>query len=327
MKLKRFEAPSLHAALAEVAAQVGDDALIVETKPTRRGYVVVAGAPAPTVARRTAPRRWTRGFAPLADAATEFGIDSGLLRTVERALIGTRIDVSQPGDPAIGNLACRVLQNLIATQTLSLPDYKVTALIGPTGVGKTTTLAKLAALAKQRGERVALVSVDTYRLGAADQLRAIAEMLDVPFRLLRSPSDMIGALARHASDDRILIDTIGRGPFDTDAIDALRTTLAIGRPTCVLCVPANARRNDVGATIDAYAAFEPRAAILTKWDETAMPGEALSVVVQRGLPISHLTTGQEIPEDIVDADAELLATAALDCPPRVADHPTTEAAQ
>ena len=314
MMLKRIEAPTLPAALAAVARQCGDDALVVETRRTPDGYAIVAArAAAPTARRggRTRGPAWTRGFAPLANAATRLGIDDGVLRGVERALIGTRVDHGRRGDPGLPAVATRLLKGLIRTTTLPLPDFKITALIGPTGVGKTTTLAKLAAGCKKRGERTALLSVDSYRIAAADQLRALADMLQMPFHLLRTPSDMMRALARHAGDERILVDTTGYSPFDADAIGALQGALRGGRPACLLCLPAVGRRVDLEAAVDGFAPLAPQAAIITKWDETQVPGEALSIAIERRLPISHVTIGQEIPADIVDADAGVLAAAAF----------------
>lgn len=314
MMLKRIEAPTLPAALAEVARQCGEDALVVETRRTASGYMVVAArAPAPAVRRggRLRNTNWTRGFAALAAAATRMGIDASVLRAVERALIGTRVDLGSSGDPGLPAVATRILEGLIRTTTLPLPDFKITALIGPTGVGKTTTLAKLAAGCKQRGERTVLLSVDSYRIAAADQLRALADMLQMPFHLLRTPSDMMRALARHAGDDRILVDTTGYSPFDAEAIGGLQNALRNGQPACVVCLPAGARRVDLEATLEGFAPLSPLAAIITKWDETQVPGEALSVAIERGLPISHVTIGQEIPADIVDAHAGVLAAAAF----------------
>jgi flagellar biosynthesis GTPase FlhF len=313
MMLKRIEAETLDAALRAVAQRCGEDALIVETTRTRRGYAIVAARPptAPVRHRSTAAARWTRGFAPLARAATRFGLGAELLATVERALIGTRVDVTRAGDPALPAAAIRILAGLLRTSALSLPAFRVTALVGPTGVGKTTTIAKLAAQARSRGESVALLTIDTYRIAAAEQLRSLAGMLGVPFALLRSPADIVRALARHAGADRIFIDTTGHGPFDRAAIGLVHTAVRAAAPACVLCVPAGARRADLEAVAEGFAPLGPRAAIVTKWDETRAPGEALTVAAALGLPVSHVTIGQEIPADIVAADSTALAAAAF----------------
>lgn len=322
MLLKKFEAPTVEQALEEVARECGPDALVVETRRRSGRYVVLAAKdPAPAQARRRPrahrrgrerPERWTRGFAPLARAARERGLSREVLATIERAMVGTAVELSREGDPAIPAIAGRILKALIETEPLRLPEFRVTALVGPTGVGKTTTLAKLAARARRDAdEEVGIVTLDTYRIAAVDQLRAFADMLGVPMVVAFTPADLQRAVRELAACDRILVDTTGRGPFDREALENLRATLQGGGVASVLCLPAGVRRVDAEATLEAYEALRPRRVVLTKWDETRVPGEALSVLVERGLVLSHVTIGQEVPGDIVRADAGVLAASML----------------
>jgi flagellar biosynthesis protein FlhF len=323
MLLKRIEAATLPEALEAVRAACGDDALVVETRSTRRGYLVVAARPPAELPPGRAPRtgapppRWTRGFAPLAAAAADFGLSARILQAVENALLGTRVDLSRPGDPALPALCVRVLQSLIATETRfegrpAAAEFRAVALVGATGVGKTTTLAKLAARAVADGQHVAIVTIDTWRVAAVEQLRAFADLLDLPLEVAFTPQDLRRALQQHARADRVFVDTTGRSPFDRDALAALGGALG-GRGTArLLCMPAGTRRRDADLQLDAWDRLGIDGVCLTKWDETAVPGETVAALVERGLRLSHLGIGQEVPADLVAADAGQIARAAFD---------------
>ena len=321
MLLKRFEAKTLPEALARVRADCGDDALVVETRPQRGGYLVVAARPdgaAPPLRDQAGSTgvlsRWTRGFQPLADQATDFGLPASVLRAVEKALLGTRVDLSRPGDPALPALASRVLAALVRTEPrveATGDAFRALAVVGPTGVGKTTTIAKLAARAKDRGERVAIVTLDTYRMAAVEQLRAFADLLGLPFHVAFNATDLRRVLHQHASCDRVLVDTSGRSPRDTGAMPLLEGTLRAGDCATLLCVAAGTRARDTKVVLDGFAPLGIDAVCLTKWDETTAPGEALGALIEHGLPLSHVCTGQEVPADIVAADATALAHAAF----------------
>jgi len=328
MLLKRFEAKTLPLALEQVRGECGPDALVVETRPTRTGFLVVAARPEPDAppvdrtnrdqaGRNASLSRWTRGFQPLAEKAAEFGLSTAVLRAVERALIGTRVDLSRPGDPAVPTLAARVLQALVHTapevEELDDPRFRRIALVGPTGVGKTTTLAKLAGRARNRGERIAIVTLDTYRVAAVEQLRAFADLMDVPFSVAFTATDLRRLLAQHADCDRVFVDTTGRSPRDAEAMPLLEGNLRAGACTSLLCLGAGTRARDARVVLDAYAPLDVAAVCLTKWDETVAPGEALATVIEHGLPLSHVCIGQEVPADILPADAEQIANAVFGC--------------
>jgi flagellar biosynthesis protein FlhF len=323
MLLKRIEAKTLPEAIERVRTECGHDALVVETRPTRSGFLVVAARPEPAPPRRdqagstTFLSKWTGGFRPLAEQATDFGLSAKVLQAVERALLGTRVELSRPGDPALPALASRILSALVRTETRIEDDggFRTIALVGPTGVGKTTTLAKLAARSKERGERVAIVTLDTYRMGAIEQLRAFAELLCVPFAVARSAADVRRAIAAVGECDRVFVDTTGRSPRCRDGLPLVEESLrAIGAKT-LLCVAAGTRARDCRAVLDAWESFGVDAVCLTKWDETSAPGSSLAVLIEQGLPLSHLCIGQEVPADILRANGLQLAQAAFDNEP------------
>ena len=321
MLLKRFEARTLPDALAKVRAECGDDALLVETKQTRGGFLVVAARPEVRPARPEAKAgalslsRWTRGFQPLADKATAFGLPDNVLAAVEKALLGTRVDLSQPGDPAVPGLAAKVLAGLLRRENRleeAGDGFRTIALVGPTGVGKTTTLAKLAARAKDRGEDIAILTLDTYRMAAVEQLRAYADLMAVPFEVCFTATDLRRALQLHADKDRVYVDTTGRSPRDRDALPLLEGNLRAGQCATMLCLAAGTRAADARLVLDAFEPLGLDAVCLTKWDETVAPGEALGACIERGLPLGHVCVGQEVPQDILVAEPLALAEAAFD---------------
>ncbi|MEO0480579.1 MAG: AAA family ATPase [Planctomycetota bacterium] len=336
MKSFRIEAATLRAAMQEAQRQFGRDVLIAGSEQTASGFVVTVQIPsAETQAdalprastrrrRRDQPneaiveiprpdptrRRFSRGFAPLAERALSQGYPRTILEAVQFALRNTRIRLDREGDPALPRAAAQVLASLIPTT--SLADQRTVAVVGPTGVGKTTTIAKLAAAADQRGESVAILTLDTYRVGAVEQLRAYADLLNVPCEVAFTPSDLARHLERFADRDRVFIDTTGRSPFDRKALDHLRAHLGRNPIATTLCLPASSRRVDAQRALEAFAPPTPSSMVLTKWDETDAPGEVLGLAIERKLPISHITVGQEVPEDIVPANRTSLALRAFE---------------
>jgi flagellar biosynthesis GTPase FlhF len=329
MLLKRFEAKTLPEALERVRTECGEDALLVETRQTHGGYLVVAArpetaipTPAPAATRpaaRSLLSKWTRGFQPLADKATDFGLSTTVLsrRREGAARHARRHEPSRRPGPAEprGARAGGAGPHRAAAREPADPRFRTLAVVGPTGVGKTTTLAKLAARAKDRGERVAIVTLDTYRMAAVEQLRAFADLLAVPFDVAFTATDVRRLLQQHKNLDRVLIDTTGRSPRDREAMPLLEGNLRAGGAATVLCLSAGTRARDCRVVFDAYEPLGIDAVCLTKWDETVAPGEALGAVVEAGLPLSHLCIGQEVPADILAAEAHQLARAAFDLEP------------
>lgn len=190
----------------------------------------------------------------------------------------------------------------------------VVALVGPTGVGKTTTLAKLAANFKLRdGIRVGLVTVDTYRVAAVEQLRTYAELIDLPMHVVSSPRDMRHALHELAGMDLVLIDTAGRSPRDEVKIQELQEYLVeanVDQVHLVLSLVSGARSLEHAA--EKFRAVGVTSLLLTKLDEAAGAGAILSAAKRIELPISYLTTGQDVPDDIEAASTPHLSRLILE---------------
>ena len=186
---------------------------------------------------------------------------------------------------------------------------RVVALVGPTGVGKTTTVAKLAANFKlAHGFRPGLVTVDTYRIAAVEQLRTYAEIIDLPLAVANSPAEMTRAIDELGDVDIVLIDTAGRSPRDEVKIRELADFLAEARPDEVhLVLSAVAGERSLRAAVDRFAVVHADRLILTKLDEADGLGGVLAVLGQADRPVSYLTTGQAVPDDIEPADRARLA--------------------
>ena len=316
MELKRIEAKTVREAMQRAEQEFGRDVLIVGTEQTADGYAIVAAlkreaVPAEPVVTipRADQKTWRPGFEPLADNALGFGLPESVVDAVEYALRGTRLNLDREGDPAVLPTARRVLAELIPTATNTLSH--VTALVGPTGVGKTTTIAKLASQAAQDGERVAIVTTDTYRIAGVEQIRAYADLLDAPCEVAFTPQDLSRAIEKFSDYDRIFVDTTGRSPFDRRSLDAIRASLQRAQISPLVCLSANTRRIDAKRVLEAFAPARPAGLVVTKWDETAAPGEVLGVAIERKMPLTFVTVGQEVPDDIVPASAKAIAARAF----------------
>jgi flagellar biosynthesis protein FlhF len=186
---------------------------------------------------------------------------------------------------------------------------RVVALVGPTGVGKTTTVAKLAANFKlAHGFRPGLVTVDTYRIAAVEQLRTYAEIINLPLAVANAPGEMRAAIDDLGDVDLVLIDTAGRSPRDEVKIRELADFLAEARPDEVhLVLSAVAGERSLRAAVERFALAHADRLILTKLDEADGLGGLLAVLGQADRPVSYITTGQAVPDDIEPADRRRLA--------------------
>lgn len=185
----------------------------------------------------------------------------------------------------------------------------VVALVGPTGVGKTTTIAKLAArYAMAHGaRRVALVSADSLRIGAHDQLRRFGKILDIPVRNAANREELLAALDDFYDRDLVLIDTIGLGQRDARVAGQL-AMLDSDHPQIrsYLVLAATARLSCLEEIVRAYCVRDPAGCILTKLDEATSVGGALSVLIKHRIAAAYFTDGQHIPDDLHAARAETL---------------------
>lgn len=185
--------------------------------------------------------------------------------------------------------------------------------IGPTGVGKTTTLAKLAANAViYQNKKVGLLTIDTFRLGAVEQLKTFANILDLPIEIAYTSDDISGAMRRFADKDVIFVDTIGRSPGDSRSLEELEKYCSMLNPDEVYCVmSATSKIRDMYETVKRFNVFRIDKLIFTKLDETTTFGFLLSMSINVNRPLAYVTNGQNIPEDILNADRKYLVTKLL----------------
>ncbi len=184
----------------------------------------------------------------------------------------------------------------------------ITALVGPTGVGKTTTIAKLAARAVLRrgAEQVALVSTDHYRIGAAAQLEHYGRLLGVRVYPAYDAESLRKVLELLRGRHTVLIDTAGVAGNDPRLSQQIEIFSDAGEVRACLVLAANAQAQSLEEAVQAYRPLQPNACILTKLDEAPNLGGALSVLIRHQLSLDYTTDGQRVPEDIASADARVL---------------------
>ncbi len=186
---------------------------------------------------------------------------------------------------------------------------RVIALVGPTGVGKTTTIAKLAAIHKLvNGQDVGLISADTYRIGAIEQLRTFAGIADIPMEVVYKPSEMPTALRKFRAKDIIFVDTVGRSQRSRKELtDLARFVTAADPDETHLVVNASTNLRTAEDIVDQFKVVKPNRLLFSKLDEAVTYGPLLSLVHRHHLPLSYVTTGQAVPDDIRTIDAAQFA--------------------
>jgi flagellar biosynthesis protein FlhF len=192
----------------------------------------------------------------------------------------------------------------IATAPLTAPSTgRCIMLVGPTGVGKTTTIAKLAARAALiENKRVSLLTLDNYRVGGIDQIRTFADLIGVPLRVVASPDQLADAI--DDNDDLTLIDTAGRSPRDIGAINELADGMRDCSPIEThLVIAAGSTAQVIESFANRYRTLNPSRLLFTKLDEIDDAPEMSRAPIRLGLPITWVTTGQSVPEDLEEPTA------------------------
>lgn len=190
----------------------------------------------------------------------------------------------------------------------------VISMVGPTGVGKTTTIAKIASLAiLEKKLRVGLINLDSYKVAAADQLATYAKIMNVPFRSVNTKEELSQAIYDFSSLDLVLIDTTGRSQKDQESLLQLRHMLAgIENSRQALMISATTKDSDMHEVVSRFKIFNPIGLVFSKLDETSVYGCIYNVQRRCGLPLLYFTVGQRVPEDIEKASAERVVDLVLD---------------
>ncbi len=211
-----------------------------------------------------------------------------------------------------------LLRKMIPVRRESMPSTpvkKAIMLVGPTGVGKTTSIAKLAArysYLMEKNYKVGLIVLDTYRIGAVDQLMQYARMMKLGIETVVDPPEFASALRSLHYCDFILIDTMGSSPYDKEKIEKIYECLQAESELnidVVLVMPSSIKFEDLKATYDNFSTLGIDTMMFTKLDETRGFGNIFSLAYETGKPISYFSVGQEVPEDLVVASSDFL----IDC--------------
>jgi flagellar biosynthesis protein FlhF len=222
--------------------------------------------------------------------------------------------INNPESPKPLNLERHLEESMVSMMAPPLEESKTAkrrtiALVGPTGSGKTTTLAKMAAdAALKKRKKVAVISTDTYRIGAVEQLRIYAKIIGVPLLIAGTPKELANAVARNQEADFIFVDTTGRSPQDAEQDAELREQLkGLRGLETHLVLSATAKDRDLWESIRRFWPVSIDSLIFTRLDETKEVGTLFNQAVRSRKPLSYFSTGQRVPEDLEAANPRRLA--------------------
>lgn len=230
------------------------------------------------------------------------------------------IDASMKKEANIDNIISAIYQKIILKlgepEVVNTENGKtVVFFLGPTGVGKTTTIAKLASEFKlNRGIQVAMITADTYRIAAVEQLNTYAGILDVPVSVIFSPDELIDAINKYSEYDLILVDTAGRSHRNTEQLSEVKQLITATQEAGLgvniekyLVLSATTKYKDLLNITEAYNDIDNFRLLFTKLDETNAYGNILNIRVHTGAPLSYVTSGQAVPEDISVVNVQEMA--------------------
>ncbi len=225
------------------------------------------------------------------------------------SIVSRQMSITDKNDQSIRNAIKIILKDYLGSP-FTMENYakkqNVIFFVGPTGVGKTTTIAKLAA--KQtimNNKSVAFITSDTYRIAAVDQLKTYSEILDVPFTVVYEPNELGGAIEKHYDKDFIFIDTAGRNHKNKELLLELKSLIStVESPIVFLLLSLTTGYKDIESIIQSYDFLDGYNLIFTKADESSSLGNILNAKFLSSMPLSYITTGQSVPDDIELIDIE-----------------------
>lgn len=245
---------------------------------------------------------------PIITYLLERDVDLPVAETLAAGLPSGSLVNNEPLKKLLYNKICNFFPRIDGI-TIPNDGCKTVALIGPTGVGKTTTIAKLAAhFAIKENCKVALITADTYRIAAVEQLKTYADILEIPIEIVYTSADLMAALTLHQDKDLVLIDTAGRSPGNDEHLAELQSLLAINPYIEThLVLSATTKTKDALQIIKKFAICAPQKLLFTKVDEASNVGTILNIIYHFPTILSYITTGQNVPDDIEMVNAEKLA--------------------
>ncbi len=240
------------------------------------------------------------------------GINVETARTVTNFIRESLTEQELANSEYVQTTMVDIIQNLIEVTPINTEppqQQQRIAFVGPTGVGKTTTLAKIAAAyLKKHSNSVALITIDTYRIAAVEQLKVYGDIMNLPVDIVITPDQLREALDKHKDKELVLIDTAGRSPKDHLSLDELsnffEAELNIEKH---LVLSASTREDELLNTVEQFQCLEITNTIFTKIDECLNLGVLLNVQLQNPTPLSYLTNGQKVPEDLLHITPQRVA--------------------
>lgn len=201
------------------------------------------------------------------------------------------------------------ITNIKPPETDTQRNNQLVFLVGPTGVGKTTTIAKMAAnMTFLEGKDVALITLDTYRISAADQLRTFAEIIGIPISVVFTPEDMLEAITKYQDKDIVFVDTAGRSPHNDLQMQEIKQFVEMAKPDeTILVLSATTNSADLIQICNRFSTLGIDKLIFTKMDETYRYGQILNAMHEVRIPVAFFTNGQNVPDDIQTPDYHHLA--------------------
>lgn len=246
---------------------------------------------------------------PLSRELAYSGVSTELIRKIVDTLNTLPL---KSGNQTVKGRLGETLGRLIkfaGTLKLKKNSPRIIALVGPTGVGKTTTTAKLAAMyALNRGNKVALITMDIFRVGAIEQLKTYSRIMGIPLEVASTPKELEKAVEKHSACDLIFIDTAGRSHKDKEKLDEMKNFLEEKIPMEVyLCLSATTKDRELEEILKRFKIFQISKVVFTKIDECESFGNMVNLLMKDNLQIAYFTTGQRVPEDIEIATPAKLA--------------------
>jgi flagellar biosynthesis protein FlhF len=318
MHLKRYRRPTVKEALRAVREDLGPNALVLSTAMVpalgMRGWLGAREVEVTAAAERLPvsenrhldpPQPKAKVDTPQIDEVTArlqaTGIDAELARNVAEAMPAGKRRGATPD-----TMRTALTEQLVALAAADEGYAPIEVFVGPPGVGKTTTIAKIAAQERARhGTRLGLLAADGFRVGAVEQLRLFADIIGAPFAVARSADELAEAVS--STRRPLLLDTAGRSPNDDASREMFRVLSQRRDVRTHLVLPASSTPATARRAIERFADARPTRLVLTKLDEADSIGPLLGVVRDSGLPFSYLGTGQSVPEDLQRATAANLA--------------------
>jgi len=255
------------------------------------------------------PDHLRRAYQTLVGNDVDQELAADLVQTVYSRLTPEQLSNRQTSETALLAAMASLIKRPEEPRTRA-NKTKVIALVGPTGVGKTTTVAKLAAISKLLNQMdVGLISADTYRIGAIEQLRTFAAIADIPMEVVYTPDELAPALRKFRDKDVVYIDTVGRSQKSKKELMDLSRFIAAASPDEVhLVLSASTNVKTANQIVSQFKVLKPNRVLFSKLDEAATLGPLLSVASANDLAVSYVTTGQTVPDDIIHVDPRRMAS-------------------